>query len=248
MSPTKAPPGFDTIHRILGGAMRAVDELAWPALPHLGGPLPVLSTQAQLEVGLVVCATARTLAPPADLSGFDERAQLAREVAGGARLPKPQLDAASKPRKADDVGMKVAKLTVRAAYNHLYAAASARNAAGFCVENAAHALAGHVAAARPAELPGLLDTIDQAILRRELAAHLADRSFVPTSPVARIVSRPPPVTGKALGLVLAALADGRYGLFVKLRQRWDWHEGDRATVFATVPDAYMEHVIADLDA
>jgi hypothetical protein len=237
-----APAGFDDIHRILGGPMREVDPALWPERPHHGGPLPVLSTAAQAEVALVIAAAARTLAPPPDLAAFDALIALTTEA-----LPRKQLDTASQGKKSDHVGIKVAKLVVRTTLNHLYAAPSARNTTGTCAENAAIALVKHVAADRPDDAHDFLCTLDDAIVTRELAEQLAARDVMPTSPLARVVSRPRTPGKKSFGIVLAALADGRFGLYAKLRQKWEWHEGDRATVFATVPDAFMELVIADLD-
>jgi hypothetical protein len=115
---------------------------------------------------------------------------------------------------------------------------------GTCLENAAVALARHAAADNPEGVRAFFVELDDAIVRRELAQHLADRAIVPTSPLARVVSRP--LAGKQ-SLVMAKLADGSYGLYVKLKQKWEWHEGDRKTVFSTVSDALMELVIADLD-
>jgi hypothetical protein len=83
-------------------------------------------------------------------------------------------------------------------------------------------------------------------MRAELLGALTERELVPTAEIACIVSRPKG-TQKGLALVMALLADGRYGLYVKLKSRWEWHEGDRATVFATVPDAFMRAVAADID-
>jgi hypothetical protein len=63
-----------------------------------------------------------------------------------------------------------------------------------------------------------------------------------------VISRPgAPPANRTLGVVFAQLADESYGVLVKLKNTWQWHEGDRASVFATVPDAYMEQVIRDLD-
>jgi hypothetical protein len=241
-SRSKIPEGFDNIHRILGGAMRVVDRALWPVRPHLGGPLPVLSTLAQLDIALVVAAMGRTIAD--DVAAYDRLVAIATLVRDGTRVVRKNLDDVSRSKKSDDVGTRVAKLAVRTALNHLYAAPSARNTAGTCVENAASALAAYL----PLDAAGaFLQTLDDAIVRRELAGLLTERSITPASPLARVVSRPITPGKKSLGLVMAKLDDGRFGLFVKLKQKWEWHEGDRATVFATVPDAFMELVSADLD-
>jgi len=245
---TTAPTGFEEIHRILGGALREVERSLWPAHPHLGGPLPVLSTHAQVDIGLVVAAQARLHATPKDLFAFDRCVETARIVAGGTAIQKQNLDVASQGKRSDELGIKVAKLVARAAYNHLYAAASARNTAGTCVVNASTALARHIAGGESAVTREFLQTLDDAIVMRELASHLEERAIMPSSPVVRVVSRPAAnAARRAFGLVLARLADGQYGLFVKLRQTWAWHEGDRASMFATVPDGFMEQVSADLD-
>jgi hypothetical protein len=252
-----APSGFDDIHRILGAAMRAVgDARLWPARPHLGGPLPVLSARTQVEVGLAVLERARPLASAGEHAALDQLAARARATAERERDERftpdhkdhrDELDRISRSSRRDPIAIRVAKGIVRAGMNHLYSAPSARNAAGTCVENAAVALVEHLVASASGHARNFLAELDGAILRSELAAQLAARDLAVTHAIARVVSRPRGPGGRGLGLVLAQLADGSFGLYVKLRQRWEWHEGDRATVFATVPDSYMEHVIADLD-
>ena len=246
---TKAPKGFDEIHRILGGAMRAADKATWPARPHLGGPLPVLTTGTQVDVALAIGAAARELAPPPDLKQFDRLYKLAQRVGKGQRVPYETMDEPSKGNKLDAPGLRAVKLVVRTALNHLYAAPSARNTAGTCAENAAVALVDFLNGRGPEAVRGFLASVDAAVLRCDLAAQLAERRLVATSPIAFVVSRARASTKKKapLGLALAKLVDGRYGVWVKLKRKWEWHEGDRATAFAMVPDAFMEHVSADLD-
>lgn len=237
----KPPDKFGHIHRILGRAMRECDAALWPARPHLGGPLPILSTASQLRVALDLYDLVGDLIE--DRAECDNRVALARGVARDEQLAHKSLDTASKSSKSDAVGTKIAKLVLRAAYNHRYAAPSARNVVGMCVENAAVAA---VRAYTDERVRAFLRALDDAILRAELAAGMAERAFAASANIVRVVSRPPGST-KTAGLVMAELADGNFGLYVKLKQKWEWHEGDRATVFATVPDAYMRHVMADLD-
>lgn len=255
MARGKAPAGFDEIHRILGGAMRAADRATWPARPHLGGPLPLLSTYRQVEVGLVLGAHARAAARGDDVAYVEQMTALATETLHRRRAKaysaaehrdRLALDATSRARKRDTPIQRGAKLIVRAAMNDRYAQPSARNVIGACVENAAVAFVEHLGNDVRA-VRALLAAIDAAIVRAELASQLLDKGLKPTSALARVVSRPRGGRGKSLGLALAELADGRYGLLVKLRQEWSWHEGDRATMFATVPDEYMERVSDDLD-
>jgi hypothetical protein len=149
------------------------------------------------------------------------------------------LDAATKAKRSDPPGLKITRLAARSIYSFRFAASSAASAVGKCITNAAIAFVKHVDDPR-----AFLVVLDAAIVRGELNARLRDRRVTPSSPIARVISRPG--TGKSFGLALAELENGSFGLFVKLKNAWTWHEGDRATVFATVPDAYMELVAADL--
>ncbi len=248
MALKKAPTGFEHIHRILGAAMRACgDPEVWPDRPHLGGPLPVLSSRSQFEVGLGIGRRGRAIAEPAELADYDRLYDVARRIGDGEKIPNKDIDKPTRSAKSDTPAIRIAKLTARAGLNFLYAAPSARNAVGTCVENAAIALVQRVIADGRTAVAEILALVDDELLRCELAALLAGRQIVPSSPVVRVVSRPPADKGKTPGLLFAALADGNYGLLVKLKSRWQWHEGNRDTAFATVPDAYMDPVIADLE-
>jgi hypothetical protein len=243
----KLPKEFAEVHKILGRAMRAVDQSLWPARPHLGGQLPVLTTGSQLGVGIAICDAMRGYAGKDELAAFDKRAAAARKVDDGKRIPHKDLDAISRSAKSDPVATRVSKLAARAALNHLYAAPSARNVVGTCVENAAvAAVRYHTDRGAADDARAFLRFVDNAVLASELRTALRERSFEPSSPIAEVVSRPRGTT-KSLALVLARLADGNFGLFVKLKQRWQWHEGDRDTMFATVPDEFMRLVMADID-
>jgi hypothetical protein len=241
---TKRPAGFDHIHRLLGKPMRAADQSTWPARPHLGGPLPVLPNAAQLAVMLAIAGVLRQLATPDEIDAYDKLVALAQRVADGEQLKQKLLQDVTKTSKKDSPAIKVAKSAARTALGYLYAAPSARNMVGVNVENAG--ITGVRALADDDKIAALLASIDQAIMRAELLGALTERELVPTAEIACIVSRPKG-TQKGLALVMALLADGRYGLYVKLKSRWEWHEGDRATVFATVPDAFMRAVAADID-
>lgn len=244
MAETKPPEGFERVHRLLGKPMRAADRATWPPRPHLGGPLPVLPNAAQLNVMITLARSLRELAASDELATYDHAVACAQRVADGERLPKQKLQELAKTSKRDSPAIKIAKSTIRTALGHLYAAPSARNSVGLNVENAG--ITGVTALADAAKVRHLLATIDQAIMREELVTALASRGLTASSAIAQVVSRPLGKT-KSLALVLAELADTRYGLFVKLASRWEWHEGDRATMFATVPDAFLRAVAADLD-
>lgn len=250
MASTRAPvpQGFDHIHRILGSAMRAAPKQAWPTKPHLGGPMPVLSTARQVDVGVLVARRAQAHAP--DDAGRDFLDSMATVTAGlrdgRLRRDKPALDKASKSDKKDDLAHRIGRLVLRSIYNHRHAASSALNSIGQSVERAAEATVLMIGTDSVA-VRAFLEELDGALLRHDLEEMLADKGLTPSSRVERVLSRPPATKGKTVGLVFAALEGGNYGLFVKLKQRWSWHEGDRETMFATVPDEYMEYVIEDLD-
>ena len=246
------PKGFDQIHHILGTAMRACDAGLWPARPHLDGPLPAVSLVKQVAIAHDVCEQAQRIAADGERAEVAALGALAREVmrvgrktfAKADKLHREQLDKASKPKKSDRVAVKVGKLTVRAAMNFLYASPSARNAIGLCIGNACAAL---VQALAENEARAFLARLDAAIVRAEIEDELFDRSIEPASPIVRVLSRPAAKTSKGFGLAFVELANGSFGLLVKLKGRWQWHEGDRATMFATVPDEYMEAVIEDIE-
>jgi len=219
--------------------MRAAHQRAWPAVIHLGGPLPILSAQTQLHLGIELADRAREFAT--DAAAFDALLSLARRVKGGERIPRQQLDGATKRSKQDAPAIRFAKLVARASLNYLYAAPSARNSVGASVEAAAATLVPLVFERHQDGVAGYLADLDARIVRVELEQLLGERAITPASPIARVGARPALVKDK-LGCVIARLEDGRFGLYVKLRSRWEWHEGDRATVFATVPDVYMVRV------
>lgn len=244
MTQTKRPAGFDHIHRLLGKPMRVADESTWPARPHLGGPLPVLPNVVQLQIAVAVARELRVLASADEVAEYDRVVGFAQRVADGEKLKQKQLQDLVKQSKKDSPAIKVAKSIARTALGHLYAAPSARNMVGVNIENAGITAVRSLGDADAVR--GFLAALDQAIMREELVAALAERGLEPTAAITRIVSRPKGTT-KGLALVMAQLADGRYGLYVKLKNRWAWHEGDRATVFATVPDAFMRAVAADID-
>lgn len=227
--------GFERIHYFLVEALAKLDKKHWPARIHCGGPLPGLTYDAQ---PLVAREIARLVTPLPD-----DEAEVARLVAiietKGGRRDRAAFDAATKAQKSDAPGLKAARLAARSVYNYKHAAASAMNMMGKCLTNAITTLVQSVDDPRP-----ILTAIDAAIVREELRDRLRERAIKPSSPVARVVSRP--AAGKQLALVLAALEDDSYGLLVKLKNTWHWHEGDKATVFATVPDAYMAQVADDL--
>lgn len=244
MAKTKAPTGFETIHYMLGGVLREVEHALWPARPHLGGPMPALSLNGQVRVAHVIATHARVLAAPPEPAPLERLVEIISRA--GADLTRDELDAATKTKKSDPLGTRVARLAARGVYNFRFAASSAVNTTGKCITNAAIALAKGIP---DGDARAFVQALDDAILLNELADKLNDRNIKPTSELARVISRPGAMpANRTLGVVLARLADGSYGVLVKLKNTWQWHEGDRATAFATVPDAYMEQVAADLDA
>jgi hypothetical protein len=223
--------------------MREVESSTWPAFGHGGGPLPVLSSRAQVRVGIDLAAIVfRQFAKEVDAQAL-QCVALAREAVDLLDPPSPELRKglllkANATAKSDPPPLRFAKLVARAAKNLLFAAPSASNAAGTAIETA---VSSHVEVLPPTEILPFLVAVDQALLRHELRSLLEDKKLPASSPVATVIARAPTSDGK-LGCVLASLADGRFGLYVKLRSRWEWHEGDLATMFATVPDPLLEGV------
>src|SRR5450631_172810 len=213
-----APSGFENVHRILGKAMRQVDATAWPAWGHGGGPLIVLSSRAQVRVGIDLAAHVdRQFA-------MDDQAracvELAREAVDlrdvpPAELRKGLLLKAHATAKSDGPSLRFAKLVLRAAKNLLFAAPSASNAAGTAIETA---VAMHVETIE--DVTEFLSTVDQALMRHELRGFLDDKQLVATSPILNVIARAP-TTDRKLGCVLAMLEDGQLGLYTKLRARWE---------------------------
>lgn len=228
----EAPPGFDEIHKILGVPMRLVKERAtWPAPPHRGGPLPILSALAQLKIGVALVEHAITLYP---IPYGDSTATIdhVRRVIAGERFPRKDLEAL---RGWGGPSGQAAQTLVRAAVNYLYGAASARNMIGYHVEVAATQLVLSVSPQGDEAVRAALATIDRLIMLRELADALEAKAVTPTSAPVDVIARPK-------GATLAMLADGRFGLWVRLKGRYRWHEGDLKTMFATVPDAHLDVV------
>jgi hypothetical protein len=231
----EVPAGFAKVHAILGVAMRVTDPATWPTPPHLGGPLPILAAATQLGIGVRIAPHARAFAN--DPRAFDALVDLAARVRDGARPARDALDAGSKRRK-EEPGLQVARLVARAAYNFVYSAKSARNVIGLCVENAAALtaqLVGELEAVR-----GYLAALDAAIVEGEIKQLLEARAISPSSAVARVIARAG--DGERLGCVVARLEDARFGVFAKIGSRWQWHEGERGTAAAMVPDRYLEEM------
>jgi len=223
--------------------MREVDSTAWPAFGHGGGPLPVLSSRAQVRVGIDLSVIVlQQFASQVDAQAL-QCVALAREAVDLLDPPSPELRKglllkANATAKSDPPPLRFAKLVARAAKNLLFAAPSASNAAGTAIETA---VATHVELLALPAVAKFLVAVDQALLRHELRGLLEDKKLVASSPIITVIARAPTADGK-LGCVLAALADGQFGLYAKLLSRWAWFEGDLATMFATVPDALLEGV------
>jgi hypothetical protein len=144
--------------------------------------------------------------------------------------------------KNDPGALVVAKLIARGAFNYVYSAPSARDSIGKSFANAAVAVVPLLEASGHDAVHDFHARIDAEIIRPELEAQLSEREIVPSEAIVQIVARPANAKG-TLGCIVARLANDSFGLFVKLKSRWGWHEGDRASVFATVPNEYMERVV-----
>ena len=55
------------------------------------------------------------------------------------------------------------------------------------------------------------------------------------------------MTAPAPSLFLVTMATaGRYGVYVKPKSRWQWLEGERDEVLASVPDTHFDRAVAAL--
>lgn len=234
MAKANETKGFEHIHYFLIDALRTLDRGRWPARFHCDGPLPVLTYDAQPRVARVIATHARAHAE--DPGSCDRLLKIVETT--GAGVKREALDKATKATKSDEPALQIVRLCARSVFNYRHASQSAKNVIGKGITAAVTAYAQHFADAR-----ALLEDVDAAIVREELRDKLVDKKVRTSSPLVRVLSRPR--AGKSFALLLAELEQG-YGIWVKLKNSWQWHEGDRATVFATVPDAYMDRVAADL--
>jgi hypothetical protein len=99
---------------------------------------------------------------------------------------------------------------------------------------------------RPAPaVRAFLPRLDDAILLRELAAMLDERELRPTHAPTTVLHRPAG-TGKTPALILTRLEGGSFGLLAKPKTRWQWLEGDKDHVSASIPDAQFAAAVAAL--
>lgn len=220
------------VHKILEKAM-AKAERRLPH-PHGGGGLPVLGSLAQLRIGIALVERGLAWFPPAP--GTDQGVlDRVRAVAAGDTSLSHEAMRQLKPWRGGVAGQ-LAGFAIKAATNYRFSPASARNSIGTHVENAAAALAVAMRASDgDAGVDRALVEIDTAIMVRELVDELEERALAPSSPIAGVIARPK-------GVMLARLADGTFGVFVKLRGRYAWHEGTLDAMFAMVPDEHLELV------
>lgn len=88
----------------------------------------------------------------------------------------------------------------------------------------------------PREVPAFLAGLDAELLAQEAQALFDERAEAPVE-----VSQ---VFWRDGGQVLVLLADGRYGVVVKLKGRWRVFTGARDDVLASVPDAHFADATA----
>jgi hypothetical protein len=246
---------WDRIHPILAEAMRAAgDEALWPRPAHRGdGPVPQLSGRDQLAIALWLCGLASPLVR-GERTSFDDAVAGARDLYEG-RLKANDFESyrrlqalaetllQCRPREAP---FEVARNAAAAARSLAKGGGSANDVQKF-TRLAAASLVAALDGERRA-IGELLDDLDNTILTRELAAMLTERGVTPSRPIVDVLHRPAAESAKKVpALFLVALADdGRYGLYVKLKTRWQWLEGGRDEVLASVPDSYFARAVAAL--
>jgi hypothetical protein len=247
-----APQGFERVHRILGEAMRAAYASDWPAQPHRGdGPTPTLTGLMQIDLALWLAAEVEPLLPAAERQLFDGAVAQARAFHQGKKSAtyKALADTATALRK-----LKTRSPALDVALNAVAAARSlAKGGANLADVNkfASLAAAATVAAlggAPDRALPAVrafLERLDDAILTRELGVQLEERGMTPSRSIVAVQYRPAG-TGALPALILARLESGSYGLWTKLKARWQWIEGGKEDVLASIPDAHFAAAVAAL--
>jgi hypothetical protein len=232
-----SPKGFEDVHPILGESMRAAPRQAWPARPHLGGPMPDLTGYAQLAVGLWAAEQARTAVPDGDREKYDAALAMTRRWFGpGDERPSYRelwdaADAAEAKHRVTQIG----RMVVAGARSLAKGGSTVADVNKFSREAAAR-----VVEAAGVDAKTFLAALDQRIMICELAAMHEERGVKPSSPATAILARPKGKTKRVPPLVLARLESGRFGLWHKVGTRWAWSEGSRDEMLATVPDAFME--------
>jgi hypothetical protein len=230
-----APKGFEEVHPILGQALRAAPTYAWPARPHLGGPMPELNGTDQLAVAVWVAGQARPAVPEVDLPKYDAAVAIAASWFSAKQPDYRALwdaaDAAEAKHKVTQIG----RMVVAAARSLAKGGATTADVNKFSRDAAAR-----VVEAAGVDAKAYLAALDQRILLRELEAMHEERQVKPSSPAVAICVRPKGKMKRVPPLVVARLQSGRYGLWHKVGTRWAWSEGSRDEVLATVPDAFME--------
>lgn len=210
--------------------MRLADASVRPPIVHLGGPAPVLDSRSQLRVGIrLLDVVAPSKAAKAE---HGRLAKLAVRCAADADIPRRELDDATAKSRTDEPAIAFAKQVARAGMHYLHSPPSARDSIGGAIESGVCALVTAVA-----DVGALFARVDAELCRAELAQMLEERSL--DARLVRVTGRAG-VDGRIAAIAASLEGAAPYGLMVKLVRRWEWHTGDRATVFATVPDAFMD--------
>jgi hypothetical protein len=240
-----APPkGFERIHAMLGAALRAAAPADHPASLHRDGPLPIVSGRGQLGLALL-CAEVVDAHVPADgRKRFDEAVKLARRYHDG----KPVKGERNLIAVAEELRtlrprlpvLEVARGAVAAARSLDHGGATSADVGRFArlaAESVVQVLGGAPDRGGP-EVRAFLERLDEELLLRELQAQLDERGVHPSTALESVRFRPAG-SGRLPALILARLDGGGYGLWTKQGPRWQWLEGRRDDILASVPDSHF---------
>jgi hypothetical protein len=231
-----APAGMSDIHIALGTALRGTARADWPARPHAGGPLPLLTAIDQVGLAVWVADRVRELVKQPERARFTRAVELARAVhRAGGEGDYAALDEAAAACRSDEPALAVGRGAAAAARSLVKGGATISDVGKFAGMAAAGAarLLGASPDASSARARAFLDELDGRIMLVELEHALAERDHEPTSPPEAVLARPS--KGKRPGVIVARLADGRWGGHIKVGARWRWIEGRRDDVVACIP-------------
>jgi hypothetical protein len=248
MARAKVPKGFERIHPLLRSAMDVAYRDDWPASPHRGdGPRPQLSGRDQVDIALWFADSIAPRVTAAQKKLFMRALRWARRYPREGlhfELTEAEIATLKEESPAPEVPLALELVrcaTAPAGFLPIGASAIIRGMFAYAsiARGSAALFCGAATGRAEPRVKAFLDELDSEILRRELLSLLAKREISPSAPVARVLFRPAG-SGRLPALVLARLENQRYGLWVKLKARWDWIEGDRDHVLASIPDAHFD--------
>ncbi|MGZ3455044.1 MAG: hypothetical protein ACXVEF_35905 [Polyangiales bacterium] len=228
------------MHPLLSAAATAMHErFVWREVPHLGGPIPVVTRRAQAEV---VAWCAEMIAPLIDAPRLPHYREVLSRVERYRNEPTQELleharaalHAIARPIPEEDPAI-MARFALLAAQHIVRDLRNASRVARIAVRRT---VLFSVATPRP-ELPrpaAFLRALDDRLLRAELEAGIRRRVKEPP-PILRIIHRAADERGRPT--VWLAEIEGGWGSLVR-RHGFHWTTGSLDEVVAVVPDEHFE--------